>query len=116
MHQEKYCKEQISENNLDYKDTLRLSMKQLEAKMTEFVQKQNRELMFRMQRETDKRVVELMKDHLKVPELIGDFCPYPDFSSFMGQFHKNTSQTLSEQRIKVTQLDNQFKGIEVISR
>ena len=52
-HQEKYCKDQIAENNWDINDKLKDAIKALEARSTALVEKRAREVQISIRKETE---------------------------------------------------------------
>ena len=71
-----------------------------------FVDKRHRELLATMRKEIDISTTKIVQEHLRVPELIGEFCPYSTFANFMASFHRSSTSNMVEHSTKIISLQN----------
>ena len=59
-----------------------------------------------MRKEMNTNIPKMIKDGFKVPDLIGDFCPYSTFGHFMSAFHKSTTSKIIKHTDRLGEISN----------
>ena len=78
----------------------------VENKIKVMVEKRHRELLATTYREIEAQANKIVKENIRVPDLIGEYCPYSTFASFMSAFHKSTTSHIADHTTKIVSLQN----------